>query len=284
MSTMRIFAVTVLAGALTAAGLSQAQPVPGFADAGVSRDYAPAWPAGSAQAFSLQACQAGKGYTIALARYKCKGAQLSMGRDEDAPRNDVPLNVRIGAKSFRANLGQLEVFKSDGVPFLDSVHLADLNGDGEQDMVLEFSYHGNGLAAIRRVMGFVLSGPAGYRLLALDNLLAPGAAQWVKDKQSGAVRMMLGRMSADVSEKELEAKDGKSHTFFVFEAIGFSAQANATLLPVPEFAPVYVQYTYARKTNPAQRATRLLSEQQIRAHWKNAVTGIKPLAMQAFKE
>jgi hypothetical protein len=281
---MRMFTVSVLAGALTAAGLSYAQPTPGFSDPGFSRDYAPAWPAGSTQAVVLQACKAGKGYTIALARYQCKGAQLSIGRDEDAPRNDVPLKLRIGAKSFRANLGHLEVFKSDGVPFLDSVHLTDLNGDGEQDLVLEFSYHGNGLAAIRRVMGFVLSGPAGYRLLALDNVLAPGTAQFVKDKQSGAVRMMLGRMSADVSEKELEANDGKSHTFFVFEAIGFSAQAAETLLPVPTFGPVYVQYTYARKANPAQRATRLLSEQQIRAHWKNAVTGIKPVAMQAFKE
>jgi hypothetical protein len=264
--------------------LAQAQMPPGFADAEFSRRYAPDWPAGITSPMKLTACKAGSDYTIARARYLCAGAKVEMGRQTEAARLDVPLTVRFGKQVVSANLGKLKTFQPDGVPFLDSVHIGDLNGDGEPDLVLEFSYHGNGLAAVRRTIGIVLSGAKGYRLFALENLLAPGGSQFVKDKASGTVRMMLGRMSSDVSDKELQAKDGKSHTFFVFDAIRFSSQPQADVLADAEFLPVYVQYTYSGKTNPRSRGTSLLTSKQMLAHWASPLVGMQALTMSHLKE
>jgi hypothetical protein len=264
--------------------LAQAQMPPGFADEDFSRRYAPSWPPGTTIPLRLVACKAGNGYTIARARFYCAGAQVQLGRDAQTERLDTPLTVQFGKKTLTANLGKLSAFQPDGVPFLDSVHMADLNGDGEPDLVLEFSYHGNGLAAVRRTLGFLVSGATGYRLFAVENLLAPGRTQLVKDKASGTATMMLGRMSSDVSDKELQARDGKTHTFFVFDAIRFSAQPKADLLTHNEFLPIYVQFTYLGKANPASRASSLLDKKQLLAHWKTPLAGVQALEMTVLKE
>lgn len=113
--------------------------------------------------------------------------------------------------------------------FIDSVEFADLNNDGKDDYILNLSDHGNGLAAELGGTLFLLSNANGYRYLGMAALVK-SVSRYIRIGSSNV--LVLQRLAQDKNgSNSMRGKDGKSHTFFVFDLIEFNSIAPEGVKP-----------------------------------------------------
>ncbi len=181
--------------------------------------------------------------------FSCDTATIEAGAMEKNDRlGQYQVNVKINAKKRYRISG-----KGLDFGFLDTVHSVDLNGDNQPDYILEFSFHGVGLAAVRRTMVFVFSGPE-YSWQVIEGLVAPAARHFYKTAE-GDITYLTTRMASDAVKSMPSSSDKRSHTFWVFEPIVMS-KANGLWAHIPKSNyPVWVQY----KNKPHNQPTELIS-------------------------
>jgi hypothetical protein len=181
-------------------------------------------------------------------KFRCGGVVIEAG--------SVEKNDRLGQYQVNLTLDPRKRFRLAGkgldFGFLDTVHSTDLNGDGQADFILEFSSHGVGMAAVYRTMVFLYSG-AEYSWQAVFNLSAPAARHFYLTAE-GVTTYLTSRLATSAVSVMPRAKDGKNHTFWVFEPVVFS-KANGLWAHIPSANyPQWVQY----KVTPSNKPTELI--------------------------
>jgi hypothetical protein len=182
-------------------------------------------------------------------KFKCGSVEIEAGSIEKNQRlGQYQVNLSLDAKRrFRVSGKGLEF------GFLDTVHSADFNGDGQPDFVLEFSSHGVGLAATYRTMVFLNSG-AEFSWQAVFNLSAPAARHFYITAE-GVTTYLTARLASSAVASMPRATDGKRHMFWVFEPVVFS-KANGLWAHIPSANyPQWVQY----KATPSNKPTDLVT-------------------------
>jgi hypothetical protein len=183
-------------------------------------------------------------------KFRCGSVDIEAG--------SIEKNERLGQYQVNLTLDAKRRFRLSGkgldFGFLDTVHSADLNGDGQPDYILEFSFHGVGLAAVSRTMVFLYSGSE-YSWQAVFNLSAPVARHFYITAE-GVTTYLTSRLATNAVASMPRAADGKRHTFWVFEPILFS-KANGLWAHIPSVNfPVWVQY----KSVPDNKPTELIAQ------------------------
>lgn len=133
-------------------------------------------------------------------------------------------HVRVSIKKEPKKILQV-VFRIGNFPagFIDRVEFADLNGDGQDDFILNLSDHGNGLAAELGGMLYLLSSAKGYRYLAMKDVMN-NSPRYMRINDSKV--LILQRLALDKNgANSLRGNDGKSHTFFIFDLLQFDVAA-----------------------------------------------------------
>jgi hypothetical protein len=172
---------------------------------------------------------------FAKASFECPKAFVLMGQGRKLSGVKRQANALVLAVDGQAAL-RLKFNDRWLAPFLDTVHSADLNGDGRADFVLELSFHGNGLAAVRTQLLFLVSDTKGYRFSHFSDITSPALAQFGRAEPSQALAaetvFSIGRFASELRAKPVEkasgkaslkikTSDGKPHVFFVFDLLGF---------------------------------------------------------------
>lgn len=160
--------------------------------------------------------------------------------------------------------------------FVDAVEFADLNGDGETDIILNLSSHGNGLAAEIGGLLFLLSNASGYQYLAIDGVMN-SVPRFVRLVNSPSAVFVLQRLANSQSGRHaLRGRDGKSHTFFIFDLLQFDTSVPSGIKLNNRLDPRFPFWTLFTDT-PTHAETILLSRQSKRSLWhdplKKAVYG-----------
>jgi hypothetical protein len=170
---------------------------------------------------------------MARASFKCPAAAVLMGlgtKVEGSKRQVKRLQLLlVGQKPLNLSFSEHWL-----APFLDTVHSVDLNADGKPDFVLELSYHGNGLAAVRTQLIFLVSDAKGYRFTHFSNITSPALAQFASpiiadSEKPVATVFSIGRFASDFPKKP-KTTDGKPHVFFVFDLLGFKPKESLPYL------------------------------------------------------
>jgi hypothetical protein len=185
------------------------------------------------------------------------------GDSEEATHVVVSLSGRQ-QKAVRTVL-RLQDFPAE---FVDGVEVADLNGDGKDDFILNLSTHGNGLAAKFGGSMFLLSDNDEYRYLALANVIK-SASNYVHFGSRRQTVLVLQRMVLDRNgSHSVRGQDRMMHTFFVFDLLEFDTVAakgvklNNRL--DPRF-PFWIRYT----DKPSHTETKRISGLRKRALWRD---------------
>jgi hypothetical protein len=260
-----------------------------FVEPSFAEDRSPALPA-QVKTLKWSECSVMKGKDgepdlgFFSASFQCPKANILMG--QGATLADPKLaSVQRHAKSLQLIFeGQKPLRLSFNeqwlAPFLDTVHSTDLNGDGKADFVLEFSFHGNGLAAVRTQVVFLVSDLKGYRFSHFKGLTSPALAQFgavqptavlPPSALSSAVSVFsAGRFAADVGAKP-KTSDGKPHVFFVFDLLGFAAGESLPSLIKYDGFPRWVLY----QENPGAKETTLITSSEKSKLWSSPLKGLR---------
>jgi hypothetical protein len=215
-------------------GVSHAE----FVEPSFAQERGPALPART-QALKWVECVLIKGADgemdigMARASFQCPQAAVLMGlgaKVEGSKRQVNRLQLLLAGQRPL----NLSFSKQWLAPFLDTVHSVDLNADGRPDFVLEFSYHGNGLAAVRSQLMFLVSDPKGYRFSHFSHLTSPALAQFASPSmtdsdETAATVFSVGRFASDFPRRP-KTIDGKAHVFFVFDLLGFKPKESLPYL------------------------------------------------------
>lgn len=165
-------------------------------------------------------------------------------------------------KSLRVIL-RLQDFPAE---FVDTVEFTDLNGDGIDDFILNLSAHGNGLSAELGGTLYLLSTTNGYLYLALANVVK-SVSNYVHFGTIQQSVLILQRLVQDKNGlHSIRAKDGKLHTFFVFDLLQFNAGARqgANLKSnLDKRFPFWTLFT----NQPSHEKTTLLTPVQKNEYW-----------------
>jgi hypothetical protein len=229
---------------------------------------------------------------MSRAGYQCPKAKVLMGQGLQVS------GVKRHSKVLQLVLdGQAPLkFKFDEkwlAPFLDTVHSADLNADGKPDFVLEFSFHGNGLAAVRTQLVFLVSDAKGYRFSHFNDITSPALSQFgrahpaassvvagtgTQGGSDAASKFILGRFASDLSPGQssqrygkLKTRDGKIHVFFVFDLLGFQANESLPKLMTQADFPRWVLF----QDRPGASETTLISAAEKSKHWSSPVKSLR---------
>lgn len=128
----------------------------------------------------------------------------------------------VGQKKSSRVILRLQDFPAE---FVDTAEFTDLNGDGKDDFILNLSAHGNGLSAELGGTLYLLSTTNGYLYLALADVVK-SISHYVHFGNSQQAVLVLQRLVKDKNGlNSIRAKDGKLHTFFVFDLLQFDARA-----------------------------------------------------------
>jgi hypothetical protein len=244
-----------------------------FSDTHFPDQYSPRLTAPQFKPFALTACVEipDKRDAPVGANYQCQNSKVSY----QPQREDGPWQVNLSALGGEhRHAGK----RDDLGGFLDSVHSADFNQDGRPDYLLEFGSHGNGLAAAFRTLAFLVSRADGFDYIMFENVLTPAKHQLVQATGGGPAIVQLGRRASDFVSGPIKARDGKPHTFFVFDAIQFEKDsaklslANSAAVGLPRWV------LYTENANTA--ATTLISAQDQARLWRSPLVASKRTAMQ----
>jgi hypothetical protein len=221
-----------------------------FTDVESVAPYSPAMVGGDKPLKLTPCISVGPSPSMAMGgKFKCGSVEIEAG--------SIEKNERLGQYQVNLSLDAKRRYRLSGkgpeFGFLDTVHSADFNGDGQPDYVLEFSSHGVGLAATYRTMVFLNSG-AEFSWQAVFNLSAPAARHFYVTAE-GITTYLTARPASSAVASMPRATDGKRHTFWVFEPIVFS-KANGLWahIPSPNY-PQWVQY----KSTPSNKPTELIT-------------------------
>ncbi len=221
-----------------------------FADPETVAAYGPATLGGD-KLLKLEACSSAEGSpNMSMGgHFKCGSVQIEAGVLEKNGRlGQYQVNLKIDTKRRFRIAG-----KGLDFGFLDTVHSVDLNNDGQPDYVLEFSFHGVGLAATNRTMVFLLSGSE-YSWQAIAPIRSPAARHFYTTPEGNTV-YLTSRLDADSVVSMPRSADNKRHRFWVFEPLIFS-KANGLWAHIPSANyPLWVQY----QSKPSNRPTDLIS-------------------------
>ncbi len=221
-------------------------------------------------------------FGMTSASYQCPKAKILMGKG-------------LGITGVKRQAGAIQLVVAGQTPvhlkftaqwlapFLDTVHTEDLNRDGQPDYVLEFSFHGNGLAAVRTQVMFLISDPKGYRFSHFQDVTSPALSQFGSSPGADggalvATVFTVGRFASDVTDKKsaqsfgrLKGKDGRSHVFFVFDLLGFKANESLPSLIPHEGLPRWVVF----QENPGATETTQLSAAEKSKLWVSPLQGLR---------
>jgi hypothetical protein len=236
--------------------------------------YSPALTAGD-KALPLKACKSiDPSPNISLGgHFQCEAAKVEAGEMTIKDRRGLYYVSLTTKEGKRYRMGG----KGVDLGFLDSAHSVDLNNDGKPDYVLEFAYHGVGLAATIREFVFLISAPEGYSWQQIPRLRAAATRHLYRDV-SGETWFLTTRTAGDAVDKMPASKDGKQHSYWVFEPIVFS-KTNGLWARLPQANyPIWVQYT---KT-PNNKPTDLIEASTIKRVTKSPLTGARGGKMQGL--
>lgn len=239
-------------------------------------DYSPIFEAGLVQFFKPSTCKVEtiSGFVLDINMptiahcgehdITITGISKVRNAQDDEKTTHVLIELVCNHQKFRATF-PLQYFPAE---FVDSVEFYDLNGDGKDDFILNLSAHGNGLAAELGGTLFLLSSKKGYRYLAMADLdLVKSISRYVHFGNTKQAVIVLQRLVMDKNgSHSVFAKDGKSHTFFVFDLLKFDIRApkGAKLNSgLDNRFPFWTLFTI----KPSHEETRLLSPTQKNMLW-----------------
>ncbi len=197
-------------------------------------DYAPLFAPEQIQSLKLAACSiddpANSGFVLNTDQSTtahCGGHDITVTgiskshkRGEDEETTHVVVSLKGEQQKAVQAVLRLNDFPAG---FIDGVEFADLNNDGKDDFILNLSDHGNGLAAELGGTLFLLSGAKGYRYLGMAEIIK-SVSRYMRIGDSNV--MVLQRLALNKNgSNSVRGKDGKSHTFFVFDLIEFNFDA-----------------------------------------------------------
>jgi len=164
---------------------------------------------------------------------------------------DISIKKR-GTKLF------INTCKFDGNLVPEIGYAADLNRDGEMDYVLEFSSHGNGLAAYFSTLVFLLSQGEKYVLYKLD-AFAPDDEDFVSFKGSKTSQFIHTYFV--YGEK---GKDGKAHNYFVYNILEFTNEGIKLSNHHDARFPMWIMFAY----KPNHKDSDQLTKEQKNRLWE----------------
>ena len=231
---------------LTMQGIARAE----FVDTDYLALFTPSLPQAS-KPLALTPCKALEAMpnTFLGGNYQCDKVKIHAGSIELNERTG-PFQITVtlpGNKRFNMSTGPKKKAAED-YGWLDSVHMVDLNGDGQPDYILEFGTHGVGMAATIRTMTFLLSGPinpsgpSGYTWQTVSRLRSPAAKQFFINAQ-GRASYMTTRRAEEAVTRMPTSSDKKRHSFLVFDVLSFSPESRLMGFAQEAGFPVWVQLT-----------------------------------------
>ena len=243
-----VFGLTIL----TIASSAHAE----FVDTDYLSNFTPTLPQGS-KPLTLIPCKAldPMPNTFLGGHYQCDKVKIHAGAIELNDRAgpfQITLTLPVN-KRFNISTGPKKKAAED-YGWLDSVHTADLNGDGQPDYILEFGFHGVGMAATIRTMTFLLSGTGGYSWQTITRLRSPSAKQFFVNAQ-GRASYMTTRRAEEAVTRMPTTSDKKRHSFLVFDVLSFSSESRAMGFAQETGFPVWVQLTEKPQNNPTNLVT-----------------------------
>ncbi len=135
---------------------------------------------------------------------------------------------------------------------ISNVWHADLNQDRKADMIVKLAWNGNGIIADGNITVFVLSGPTGYELTALDQItFDPNALIFLHRKPTVLHTALIGASSKLTN---------RTHNFWVFHPLEIQGSRL-----VRKSVPVWVQFTYIPSHRPTNKLTRLEKSAALKA-------------------
>jgi hypothetical protein len=239
-------------------------------------DYSPIFEEGLVQFFKPSTCkiETMSGFVLDINRptvahcgehdVTITGISKTRNAQDDEKTTHVLIELVCNHQKIRATF-PLQDFPAE---FVDSVEFYDLNGDGKDDFIVNLSAHGNGLAAELGGTLFLLSSKNGYRYLAMADLdLLKSISRYVHFGNTKQAVIILQRLVMDNNgSHSTRAKDGKSHTFFIFDLLQFDTRApkGAKLNSGLDIRfPFWTLFTI----KPSHEETRLLSSTQKNMLW-----------------
>ena len=225
---------------LTAPWMARAE----FADTDYLALFTPTLPQGS-KPLAMSPCKAlePKPNTFLGGNYQCAEVKIHAGSIELNDRTG-PFQITVtlpGNKRYNMSTGPKKKAAED-YGWLDSIHAVDLNGDGQLDYILEFGFHGVGMAATIRTMTFLLSSPTGYSWQTITGLRSPAAKQFFINAQ-GRASYITTRRAEEAVTRMPTTSDKKRHSFLVFDVLSFSPESRAMGFAQETGFPVWVQLT-----------------------------------------
>ncbi len=237
--------------------------------------YAPEFSGGSAHPFTPAACtqESGTGFVLGIGdttRFRCGNhvvsvEGLSKNKRSTEEGNATHVSVRLEGPGV-GRKGKTETVMSEKnfpTAFVDEVHSADLNGDGQEDFVLDLGSHGNGLAADIGGVLILLSSPQGYRYVALSEVMKT-TPRFLRFGQSKQAAMMLQRHVPDRGH----SKDRKHHSYLVFDLLRFDATAPTGVRLDNGLDARFPFWTLFTRT-PSRQPTTQLDDKSKKALWRD---------------
>ena len=227
-----------------------------FIDADYLALFTPTLPQGS-KPLTLTPCKAlePKPNTFLGGHYQCANVKIHAGSIELNDRTG-PFQITVtlpGNKRFNMSTGPKKKAAED-YGWLDSIHMVDLNGDGQPDYILEFGFHGVGMAATIRTMTFLLSTPSGFSWQTIAGLRSPAVKQFFISAQ-GWPSYMTTRLAGEAVTRMPTTSDKKRHSFLVFDVLSYSPESRAMGFAQETGFPVWVQLTEKPQNSPTNLVT-----------------------------
>lgn len=147
--------------------------------------------------------------------------------------------------------------------FVDGVSTLDLNGDGENDYIIDLSSHGNGLAANMGGVLLLLSQKNGYRYVSMEHLIHT-PERFLQFNKGKTVVMVLQRLH-----------QYRSHNYFLFDLVRFPLDSPHGVVGANTLDtrfPFWTRYT----EEPTHIQTDRLSSAAKRTLWR------KPISLMRF--
>ncbi|MDD4930161.1 MAG: hypothetical protein PHP85_12915 [Gallionella sp.] len=196
------------------------------------------------------------------------GVAKTRKRGQDEETTHVVVNLKGKQQKALEAVLRVNDFPAE---FIDSVEFFDLNGDGQDDFILNLSGHGNGLAAELGGTLFLLSGTTGYQYLGLAEIIKT-TSRYMRLADNNM--LVLQRLAKDKNgSSSVRGSDGKSHTFFVFDWLKFDVTAPRGVSLNNQLDVRFPFWTLFTE-EPEHAETTRLSSARKKALWRDPLAGV----------